>query len=233
MKRKRLTGVLCLAVGALAFLTWWCWPETSSQKVHRILRQKDSLPKGKFNISISFVNSNAIDAEWNRLGPEDVPALVEALNDPQCPMRYLAAGRLGEIGDPRAIPGLIQALDHNHGFIVRMWAAHALGDLRDSQAVEPLIQCLEDEESCVRSAAARSLGKIGDQRTVEPLIRLLWDEEWYVQMEAIMALGRLGNRRAIDPIRQRIEEETGQTSIRQDGQKALMKLGAEIRDGKH
>jgi HEAT repeat protein len=217
--------VLVLSLGAV--LAWWYWPETPAQRVHRLLRGFDRLPRGKLDFSFFnlFVSSKALHAEWSRLGPEAVPALVEALNNDRYPMRYLAAERLAEIGDPTALTGLIQALQ-DYDFGVRMWAAHALGAMRASEGVEPLIHRLEDQESCVRRAAAKALGQCRDKRAVEPLIRLLHDEEWWTRVQATVALGSLGDRRAIDPIRQLLERDNTD-SIRQEGQKAMSKLGAD------
>ena len=200
MTRNRILWTMLLVLFPAVLLTWHYWPETSSQKVRRLLLRFDRLPQGRFNLTFSFDSSNSIYAEWNRLGPEDVPALVEALDDPQCPMSHLAAERLAKIGDSHAVPGLIRALNkEDHGFIVRMRAAHALGELRDSRAVEPLIECLEDDESCVRRTAAEAIGKCGDGRGVEPLIRSLYDEDWNTRIEAMTALGLLGDGELLIP----------------------------------
>jgi HEAT repeat protein len=225
-KVKLSRWVVVLVLPLATFLAWWYWPETPIQRVHRLLNRFDSRPKGKFDLSISglFASSPTVDAEWDRLGSDDVPALVDALNDDHCPMRHLAAGRLAEIGDPSAVPGLIHAL-RDHDFVVRMWAVHALHDMRDSRAVDPLIQCLEDEATCVRSAAAKALGPYQDNRAVGPLIRLLRDEDWWTRVEAVVALGRLGDSRAIEPIRQVMQWDKTD-DIQKEGQKALLNIGA-------
>jgi HEAT repeat protein len=230
LTRRRIIGIGLLVVPSLAITAWWVWPETPQQKVRRLLREIDSLPTGKFDISLSSLlgrSGKRIDAEWQRLGPESVPALVDALNDNRgSSMRYLAAGRLSEIGDLSAVPGLIQALQ-DCDFIVRMWAVHALGDMGDLRAIEPLIQRLEDEASCVRSAAAKALGRLGDRRAVRPLIRLLADEDWWTRVETTTALGCLGDGNAIDPIRHLMMNDKTD-SIREEGEKALRKLGFEL-----
>jgi hypothetical protein len=61
------------------------------------------------------------------------------------------------IGDPQAVPALIQALGDSDSD-VRRAAAEALGKLGDPQAVPALIQALGDSEWDVRRAAAEALG---------------------------------------------------------------------------
>jgi hypothetical protein len=62
-----------------------------------------------------------------------------------------ACEALGEIGDPQAIPHLIQALqDENSGFAGRRVGVGWIGD---PQAIPHLIQALQDEKERVRFAA--------------------------------------------------------------------------------
>ncbi|MFQ5796574.1 MAG: HEAT repeat domain-containing protein [Candidatus Bipolaricaulia bacterium] len=98
-----------------------------------------------------------------RMGPaarDAVPALVEALGDPQSLMRRHAAEALRRIG-PDAVPALIEAL-MDRDWRVSQAAAWALGeigpDARD--AVLALTEALQDELYFVREAAAEALEKI-------------------------------------------------------------------------
>jgi HEAT repeat protein len=78
--------------------------------------------------------------------------------------------RWAHLGDPQAIPALIQALgDSNRA--VRAVAAEALGDLGDPQAIPALIQALGDSDREVRRASAEALGKLGDPQAVPALIK--------------------------------------------------------------
>jgi HEAT repeats/PBS lyase HEAT-like repeat len=227
MKRTRwllVSGGLIL-VFAVGVSIWWGWRESPAQKVPSLLREFEEQPTGKFE-PFNFGRSNqAVHEDWDRLGPEAVPALIDALKNRAGPKRYLAAGRLGEIGDPRAVPVLIEALQ-DYDFIVRMWSANALGRFHDSRAVEALIPCLQDEASCVRSSAAKALGELGDGRAVGPLLPSLEDDDWWTRVEATTALGRLGDKRAVNPIRQVMARDKTD-SIREEGYKALQRLGAD------
>ncbi|MDI9638775.1 HEAT repeat domain-containing protein [Oscillatoria amoena NRMC-F 0135] len=80
--------------------------------------------------------------------PAAVDALILALTDEEdrtelggYPLRRNAARALGKLGDPRAVPELIQCLTCSD-FYVREAAAQALGQLQDRRAVEPLMHLL-------------------------------------------------------------------------------------------
>jgi HEAT repeat protein len=154
----------------------------------------------------------------------DVKGLTKALRykkDFEVPGR--AARALGEIGDARAVPPLIAALNDEH-MSLRWDAADALGKIGDARAVEPLIAAfkdgqvpnikalehisgpraveplsaaLEDERHEVRHAAAKALGKLRDTRGVEPLMAALNRSP---DLPTIEALGMIGDARAVEPI---------------------------------
>ena len=58
-------------------------------------------------------------------GEESVPALIEVMENKSQPARLEAARALGEIGDPRAIPTLFNALDDDSA-ILEHWAGEGL-----------------------------------------------------------------------------------------------------------
>lgn len=90
-----------------------------------------------------------------------VPALLQALRDPDEGFEWEAAGALGRIGDD-ALPGLLQAMNEPKP-ATRRAAAYALGDMRASPAetVSVLVKALHDADPGVRTSAAGSLGRIG------------------------------------------------------------------------
>ena len=136
-------------------------------------------------------------------GAPAVPALIKALGDwedwwsdedwwidEDCwsdNVRAAAAEALGAIGDPQAVPALIQALGDSDS-AVRRAAAEALGKLGDPQAIPALIQALGDSDRDVRRAAAEALGAIGDPQAVPALIQALgddWDDARRAARQAI------------------------------------------------
>jgi HEAT repeat protein len=99
--------------------------------------------------------------------------LIEILQGPEEPVgpnqaahrRPAAADALGSLGDPVAVPALVEALkDKNY---VSVCAAAALAKIRDPRAVEPLIAVLQDQEKfwVPRGAAAVALGNLGEMAT--------------------------------------------------------------------
>jgi HEAT repeat protein len=90
-----------------------------------------------------------------------LPRLIDVLaSDEDWDRRVRAAERLGEIGDARAIPALIEAL-RDKNLLVRMAAARALGEIGDAGAVPALIEALRDESDSVQLDAAVALNNIG------------------------------------------------------------------------
>lgn len=73
--------------------------------------------------------------------------------------RSWAARALAYIGDERAGPGLVRALQDGH-WRVRMTAAQTIGRLRIRGLSEELLGLLDDEHGRVRDAAALALERI-------------------------------------------------------------------------
>ncbi len=102
---------------------------------------------------------------------------------------------LGEIGNPVAVPTLIQFLNSadNH---IRCYAINSLGRIGDSRAVQPLIDQLKNPNKYVRREAAKALGNIGDPGAIEPLIILLTHSDKYLKRDAAMALSSINDPRS-------------------------------------
>ena len=222
--RKRTAIVVCgvTLVVALASLYWW--REAPERKVPRLLRELRDLPTGKFEIFYLGRSSEQIHTDLDRLGPRAVPALIEALDDTYPTIRYLAAGQLGRVRDPRAVKPLIRCVQKDPDYVVRAWAAGALGDIGDHRATDTLIASLKVEDSHLRFRAAKALGKIGDKRAFEPLVSLLHDKEIYLRAHAVEALGGLGDERAFE-ILLRILESDEDSWVRSMAAKGLGRLG--------
>jgi len=102
-------------------------------------------------------------------------------------VRERAAVSLGNIGDKRAVPSLIEALgDSESG--VRRETAKALGFIKDARAVPSLVEALSDGDTNVRLYAAYALGEIKDAAAVPVLLKALSDPEWCVRDQAAWAL---------------------------------------------
>jgi HEAT repeat protein len=128
-----------------------------------------------------------------RLAPASVQGVIAELEGGRSPER--AAGLLGRIGDTRALPPLIEALDHRD-ISVRVQAASALGDLRDPAAVEPLLRATRDHNLDVRAEAGQALDALGTAAVVigmSAMVRPLISEAVVSAVQAQAQVGREGD----------------------------------------
>jgi HEAT repeat protein len=128
---------------------------------------------------------------------------AEAKNDDPRIRQYLSMV-LGNLGDKRATPLLIDALADRHPE-TRIYAALALGRLRDPAAVPPLMQAFADDERDVRKAAAYALGELRDARALPALVAALQDPIADVRYNAAIAVARFGDTRSIGVIREMLD----------------------------
>ena len=128
---------------------------------------------------------------------------AESKNDDPRIRQYLSMV-LGNLGDRRATPLLVDALNDRHPD-TRIYAALALGRLRDPSAVPPLIKSFTSDERDVRKTAAYALGEIGDARALPALVQALGDETADVRYNAAIASARLGDKRAIGVVREMLD----------------------------
>jgi HEAT repeat protein len=126
--------------------------------------------------------------------------------------REEAAEKLGEIGDPAALPAL-RAATRDPDDKVREAAAEALGLLADPAAGTDLAALLRDPEKKVRREAVKALGLIGDAERVVDLLPLLGDRSSDIREETAEALGRIGSPLAL-PALQRLATEDSDGDVR-------------------
>jgi HEAT repeat protein len=105
-------------------------------------------------------------------------------------VREAAVESLGLLGDPRAVPPLLDVVQEDEPGIVYL-ALEALGRLKHETAVEPLIRITQVPDVGARWAACWALGQIADVRAIPALITALedkakpgWDENPVAQIAA-------------------------------------------------
>jgi len=130
-------------------------------------------------------------------------AFRDAKNDDPRIRQYLSMV-LGNLGDRRATPLLVEALGDSHPE-TRIYAALALGRLRDPAAVPALLATASSDERDVRKSAIYALGEIGDARAVPLLVQTVNDETPDVRYNAAIALARFGDTHAIGVIREMLD----------------------------
>ncbi len=159
--------------------------------------------------------------------PEVIPALAEALGEPNEETRVAAIRGLGRLGIPDAAVPILEHLVEGRlklpstviqnallncsrqqpSILVpylrradaetRALVARALGEVATGDLGEDLLLLANDPQAEVRASAARSLGETELNLALSALGALAEDTEWFVRLRAVVALGNLRDERAI------------------------------------
>ncbi|GAB4482694.1 MAG: hypothetical protein Kow00124_31760 [Anaerolineae bacterium] len=137
------------------------------------------------------------------LGEAVVPHLLSEYDRIAGGARISVIRALGEIGDARAVPLLLETMRDrapDSYFMLPSLAANALGQIGGEEAVRGLVGHLSDANPGVRRMAARVLGRFsGEQadRAVDGLRGALADHDEKVRAIAAESLQRIGTPGAI------------------------------------
>ncbi|MFM8471617.1 MAG: HEAT repeat domain-containing protein [Limisphaerales bacterium] len=169
---------------------------------------------------VDATHSLGVKEIFRSLGPGAVTELTAVL-DSDVPehVKLLAAEALGHIGDPRAIPALLNVFSHpargsadtihehkarrgrafaersqpvNASVALRLAVVQALSVLVDPRSLEAVLVALEDPIWEVRAQAAHCASQLGSPTVILRLETLLHDEHWWVRFHAAEALYKLG-----------------------------------------
>jgi len=135
---------------------------------------------------------------------EQVAALYRSAREDDPRVRRYLAMVLGNLGDRRATPLLLEAL-REHDVETRIYALLALAELHDPAAVPEVMAAAGDEEKDVRETALYALGALGDPRGVPLLIAALSDPVPDIRYNAAVGLSRFGDKRALGVLREMID----------------------------
>jgi len=90
-----------------------------------------------------------------------VDELIQQLETGDRWERRLAAEQLGQLGDPKAVPALLQTLhDEDEWLFVREHAAHSIGQIGDLNAVPELLDAYEGRPFDIKKPILRAIGEI-------------------------------------------------------------------------
>jgi HEAT repeat protein len=158
-------------------------------------------------------------------GRENIPALVDALSNPDENIRQGAGRILDQINvnwsshaDNGTISSLVSDLGSKDGF-VRVRARQALVMI-GKKAVAPLEDALSSKDAWKRWEAAKALGQIGDPEATNILINALEDDVFDVRWLASEALITIG-RPALAPLMRRLSEKADSQWIREGAHHVL------------
>ncbi len=107
--------------------------------------------------------------------------------------RSLSATALGQIGDPRAGPALVEAL-RDKSTNLQLAALKSLGKLRYREAAPKVQRFLSSPDPRKRRVAAQTLGQLQDEAAIPELLKIARsDTSPLVRPAAVEALGNIGN----------------------------------------
>ncbi len=166
-----------------------------------------------------------------------LPALLHLIDaDSQFDVRLAGVWALGEIGDRKAVIGLLKLLEDPEPGIVRRAqeilidtapgaskvivdfvqrsevptarcaAVEVLGALSDPLATELLLDLVNDADSELRIKAVKAAASIADPRFLAIFRRLLSDPVWPIRCQAARGLGTLGNEVSIPELREALKD---------------------------
>ena len=159
--------------------------------------------------------------------PEAIPALAEALDDPQTETRIAAVSGLGRTGLPaaaepilerlvqhvlrvperpvlnallsccRTCPAVLLRYANKADDALRPLLVRVLGEVATPDLGEDLLLLASDPLAEVRASAARALAAAKPRLALAALSSLAGDKEWFVRLRAVVGLGELEDPRTI------------------------------------
>lgn len=212
---------LIVALSFIVPLLWACSSEKTDKDYVRDLRDRRYRDQ-----AMMYVQEHKVK--------EAVPVLLELVKKRYSTLKAIYT--LGIIGDPVAVPPLIEelkasatkdSLDHDR---MTEQICAALGMIGETNAVDSLIWAIENSGEMGRAGAVQALGTIGDRRATNKLIAVLKDEQekLLIRHYAAIALGKIADPAAAEALVYAlyVDDETGRNLFR-DGQLSLIQIGGE------
>ncbi len=130
---------------------------------------------------------------------QSMDLVADLLKDPEIEIRCEAAQALGQVGSPRVIPRLTEALagpaDMRH---YTRRSLVAILTRSGGEALEEFIRTAGTvDRPEIRSELADVLGRLKDPRVIDTLVPLLKDPEWRVRWKVLKAFERLARARPL------------------------------------
>ncbi len=151
-------------------------------------------------------------------------------NDVDAFNRQAAARALGEIKDPRALDGLLEAMSDSDPIVRGAAALSMVSFKKDPRVFGTLVATLKDDDYIVRGEAALALGRLEDDRALDPLVNSLRIGKPELREKAAIALGELGDLRAIDDLRSSSRKDE-KPEVRNNAKEALSVMAKKISKG--
>lgn len=184
--------VVALCVGIFLFFTWAVSEEETALDYVRDIRTGSASRRWQAAFELAkLLNHDPEGARVEGLAPALVDAFEDAEDEDPRVRRYLALA-LGHLGDPQAVPALLQSLSRQDAE-TRIYALWALGTIGDRGAIEPVLAQMKEDDPGIRKMAAYSLGALRAHQAQPALVAALNDAEVDVAWNAAIALAKLGD----------------------------------------
>lgn len=104
---------------------------------------------------------------------------------------------LGRIGDKRAVPSLLMAMEHAD-VRLRRTVLEALGLLGDRSALGKIVAAISDPDESVQLSALQAVQRVPDLRAVKPIISILHStQNSALKLQSVNALATCGSQKAV------------------------------------
>ena len=153
--------------------------------------QDPLIPSALANLLGSAEARHDVIEAFVRCGPSAVTLLMTRLAGDDVETIRTAVVALGRIGDRRAVPPLLDVLEHTNREL-RLAAASALARLGDPRAFEPLLGLLGDPDVAIRQAAIGALNSIGHPGMGPKICALLKSPDPLERESALKIAGYFG-----------------------------------------
>jgi|GEM_PF-2427494 len=140
-------------------------------------------------------------------------ALIKAISDPDIEASSRAVTALGQLGDGRAAPLLLELLqDRKRPPQLLAASAQALAALAAPEVLEPLLALVETGEPEIHEQALIALGGYTDPRVAPLMVTALTDKADWARASAARILGELKYAPAAGALLVQLPKETGKTA---------------------
>lgn len=172
-----------------------------------------------------FVRHYAANSLAKIAAEESLPKLLKQAKDDDPLLRSRSVEALGNLGDKRAVPLLLDSLRHDPQSSVRWRAAEALGHLKEVSAVDGLLDSLSQEtDATVRGRAAEALGYFKQPRVLQSLLNAASSDTFpTVRWRAAESLGYLQDDKALAVLRKALRKDVD-NAVRWSSAQALGKI---------
>lgn len=174
---------------------------------------------------------NRIASELKNFERESIAPLLEALREQHL---IAAAEAIAELGEPGAIPNLVELLEDSFrrrrvSAVLLKFGIDAVEELGKTTRVKKIEEGFEILHSIERRAeATKVLGLLGNERIIPWLLGLLDDEQEIVRLEASLSLVTLTRekipKRAIEIIKASLRNPNLETRLRVEEALCLMNI---------